>query len=176
MSRHPRRRLLAVFSLAAVLHAAAVVAQTGPATPQRIATVALKAIPTTVTYRARPVRIRHPESPEVRALGGSGGPIIEIVITPPDGTAAFVFETQGIGLAVVDSATDWPGFEIWSSTGAGLYTRAIYTWRAAARQYCADQVEEFEGAGTEAAADTVTVAGWPDRARFVRARSFGCQP
>lgn len=150
-------------------------AQTTPAAPRRLAEVSLPVIPTTVTYRGRPVRVRYPEEPGVRALGGSGGPIIEIVITPPDGTAPFVFQTQGIGLAVVESESDWPAFEIWSNAGGGVQTRAIYTWRVRERRYCANHVDEFEDAGDDAAiANAVAPIGWGRFVRFARSRPFGC--
>ncbi|MGE3511319.1 MAG: hypothetical protein AB7N65_20810 [Vicinamibacterales bacterium] len=152
-------------------------AQTAPAAPRRLAEVSLKAIPTTVTYRGRPVRVRYPEAPEVRALGGSGGPIIEVVITPPDGTAAFVWETQGIGLAVVESGSDWPAFEVWSNAGGGVYTRAVYDWRAKERTYCSDRVDDFEDYGDEVAtANAVSLMGVGRFVRYARSRSLGCSP
>lgn len=173
-----RRRMLApVIAIVATATALAMAAsaQQAPATPARIAEITLRAIPTTVTYRGRSVRVRYPSEPEVRALGGSGGPIIHIDITSPAGTSVFVFETQGIGLALVESGADWPAFEVWSNAGGGIYTRAVYTWRAGERQYCAERVDEFEDHGDE----TATAGGQPliggrRFVRFARSRPFGC--
>ncbi len=167
--------VLIVAVLSAPCLAGIAIAQSGPATPRRVAEITLRAIPTTVVYRGRPVLVRYPESPEVRALGGSGGPIVQIVITPPDGSSSFVFETQGLGLAVVESGSDWPAFEIWSNAGGGIYTRAIYTWFARERQYCSDRVDEFEGPGDEVAtAAAVALIGDKRFVRFARSRPFGC--
>lgn len=150
-------------------------AQPGPPTPRRIAEISLRRMPTTVTYRGRPVRLRYPDDPEVRALGGSGGPMIHIDITPPDGAPVFVFETQGIGLALVESASDWPAFEVWSKLGVGNYTRAVYTWRARERQYCSDRVDDFEVPFDEAAGSvSVPFIGEQHLLRFTRSRGYGC--
>lgn len=149
--------------------------QRAPATPARVAEITLQAIPTTVTYRGRPARVRYPSGPEARALGGSGGPIIYIDIAPPDGSSVFVFETQGIGLAVVKSGSDWPAFEVWSNAGGGIYTRAVYRWRVRERQYCADHVDEFEDHGDEtASAAAVRLIGGGRFVRFARSRPLGC--
>lgn len=167
--------LLVVAVLSAPFVAAHATAQPGPATPRRVAEITLGAIPTTVVYRGRPARVRYPESPEGRALGGSGGPIIEIVITPPDGSSSFVFETQGIGLAVVESGSDWPAFEIWSNAGGGIYTRATYTWSVGERRYCSARVDEFEDHGDETATATaLALIGGKRFVRFARSRPFGC--
>lgn len=169
------RRLATV--LYSVAFAAATAAQILPGAPRRVADVSLKVIPTTVTYRGRPVHVRYPEAPEVRALGGSGGPIIEIVISPPDGSTGFVWETQGIGLALVDSGSDWPGFEVWSNAGGGIYTRAVYTWRTGERTFCADRVDEFEDYGDEAVtANVVPLIDYGRFVRFARSRPLGCSP
>lgn len=112
----------------------------------------------------------------MRARGGSGGPIIEIVISRPDGRAPFVLQTQGIGLALVASSTDWPAFEVWSNAGGGTYTRLVYTWRPREQRYCSDRVDEFEDHGDDAA--SVNVVRLVAKERFVRlarSRSFGCR-
>ena len=175
MNQHATGGRLATVFCAVVLTATA--GAQAPATPRRLAAVSLRALPTTVTYRGRLVRVRDPEAPEVRALGGSGGPIIEIVVTPPDGAAPFVFVTQTIGLAVVDSGCDWPAFEVWSNAGGGIYTRAVYTWRARERNYCSDRVDEFEDYGDEtASANAVSLIGSGRFVRFARSRPFDCSP
>lgn len=144
-----------------------------PGSPPRLAEVGLGDIPTTVSYRGWPVLVRYPEDPEVRARGGSGGPIVEIVVTSPEGAPLPVFQVQTIGLALVQSTADGPAIESWSSAGGGTYTRAVYAWRARERRYCADRVDEFEDHGDETPTPaTVRMAG---RGRLVRSRPFGCE-
>lgn len=164
-------------ALFAVVFATTARGQAPPAAPRRIAEVPLRAIPVTVSYRGRPVQVRYPEEPEVRALGGSGGPIINIAITPPDDSGPLVFRTQATGLAVVESQSDWPAFEIWSSAGGGIFTRAIYTWRPDARRYCADRVDEFEDEGDEPTTpDAVALIGVLRFVRYSLSRPYGCPP
>jgi hypothetical protein len=147
-----------------------------PDSPRRLAEVSLDDLPKTISYRGRPLLVRYPGDPGARALGGSGGPIVEIEVPPAKGSPPVVFEIQTIGLALVESGPDWPAFENWSNAGGGTYTRAVYTWRPHERRYCAERVDEFEDHGDETAAPAlVRIAGRGRLVRFARSRPFGCE-
>jgi hypothetical protein len=146
-----------------------------PQIPTRIAVVDLRQLPETTRFERSTVEVRVPSDPETRGRGGSGGGMLEIVVTQPR-TAPVVFLTQAIGLAVVASGTSWPSFEVWSAAGGGIYTRAVYAWRPTERQYCAPRVDEFEDTGDETETPTtVRIAGEDRIVRFARSRAFGCE-
>lgn len=169
----------AALVVVAALIAAGAISQPTPAmplAPRRVGVVDFDRLPVELRHRGRALVVRRPVDPEIRGRGGSGGPMIEIEIAPLGQAQAVVWHVQAFGLALVESATPWPAFEAWSGAGGGVYSRAIYTWDARARAYCATRVDEFEDHGDETPRpDTVRIAGEGRIVRYARSRPFECE-
>jgi hypothetical protein len=148
-----------------------------PASPPRLVEIALQDLPRAIPHGRGTVLVRTPDDPEIRGLGGSGGPMVEFVIPGSVAGTEVIFHGQAIGIAMVQSDSTWPAFELWSGAGGGIYTRAVYAWHDAARQYCAVRVDEFEDHGDESLGDNrVQIAGRGRIVRYARSRPFGCEP
>ena len=67
-----------------------------------------------------PERLRSECVDEIQRDGRHGGPQNTLAGRPDALFASLVFESQGFGLALVESASDWHVFAVWINASGGL--------------------------------------------------------
>jgi hypothetical protein len=86
---------------------------------------------------------RVPADPELQAMGGSGGPMIEIKVRglKKDWSATLV--EQSVGERLLQFHGGKPQFEIWGRGGGGNWSRSLYRYLSGEYRYVrTDQFEE----------------------------------
>ena len=99
-------------------------------------------LPKTVGIGQYQVTIRDPEDPEEYLLGGSGGPILHLMVVGPEISEPKATQIQTIWLYAMDRGSQPPAFTLWSKTGVSTPVRCQLEWRAP--NYCATECQDFE--------------------------------
>ena len=109
--------------------------------PQRIRPFPTE-LPASVSHGGFRITIRTPADPDVRAAGGSGGPMREFYLLCSRDGQAHTFHTQSVCAVLLDSWRGSPQLEIWGRGGGGYWIRGLY--RLVAGEYRAVRYEKFE--------------------------------
>lgn len=99
-------------------------------------------LPTTTSVGQYQVTIRNPEDPEEGLLGGSGGPILYLVVAGPGFDEPEATQLQTIWLYAKDKHSHPPAFTLWSKTGVSSPVRCRLEWRG--QEYCVTECQDFE--------------------------------
>ena len=98
--------------------------------------------PVSITVGDFTVTLATPKSAEIRAMGGSGGPVMEFTVNNRRNNQKHTFNEQSVGASVLEDWQGFPQFEIWGRGGGGYWTRGLY--RVVNGQYQAVRYDEFE--------------------------------
>lgn len=104
--------------------------------------IPLSPLPRTVELGTYQVTIRDPENPEDSQLGGSGGPILELIVAGPGLEAGSVTSIQAIWVYGKDLGSRPPEFVLWSKTGVSSPVRCGLKFTAT--EYCVSECQDFE--------------------------------
>ncbi|MBN8733524.1 MAG: hypothetical protein J0L64_23520 [Acidobacteria bacterium] len=88
------------------------------------------------------VTARIPDDPERRALGGSGGPMLDITVQDRRTGKRVEFETQGWRVVVEPKAEGMPEVRVWTKSSVTLHVRCDYRFEGGV--YCMRQCAEYE--------------------------------
>lgn len=88
------------------------------------------------------VTLATPTNAELRAMGGSGGPMMEFTVADRRSNQKHILNKQSVGASVLEIWQGHPQFEIWGRGGGGYWTRGLY--RFIEGQYRAVRYDEFE--------------------------------
>ena len=98
--------------------------------------------PVSLTVGDFTIMLATPKSAEIRAMGGTGGPVMEFTVTNRRNNKKHTFNEQSVGASVLEVWQGFPQFEIWGRGGGGYWTRGLY--RVLNGQYQAVRYDEFE--------------------------------
>ena len=98
--------------------------------------------PVSITVGGFTVTLAEPKSAEIRAMGGTGGPMMELTVTDRRTKQKLTFNEQSVGASVLEIWQGFPQIEIWGRGGGGYWTRGLY--RVIGGQYQAVRYDEFE--------------------------------
>ena len=85
---------------------------------------------------------RLPADADVRAAGGSGGRIVEIILRDTESHWSATFVPQSIAERLLEDFAGRPQLEVWGRGGGGYWSRALY--RYISGEYRCVRVDEFE--------------------------------
>ena len=109
--------------------------------PERVAV-----IPTQKSFQTSAkdftISITTPESAEIRAGGGSGGPMMKFTVIRASDAKKIEFYNQTVCTVLLTSWGGFPQLEIWGRGGGGYWTRGLY--RFIDGTYKAVRYDEFE--------------------------------
>ncbi|MDX2220830.1 MAG: hypothetical protein SF172_17550 [Burkholderiales bacterium] len=111
--------------------------------------VALRPEPARVILSSHVVTVASPGDGDVRALGGSGGPMWVLEVKRKDGKFFTRDVIQAIYIRVQDRGTRPPLFSVWTKTGANYPVYCRYAFVERIRGYCAVFCEDYEVTETE---------------------------
>ena len=98
--------------------------------------------PVSLTVGDFTIMLATPKSAEIRAMGGTGGPVMEFTVTNRRNNKKHTFNEQSVGASVLEVWQGFPQFEIWGRGSGGYWTRGLY--RVLNGQYQAVRYDEFE--------------------------------
>jgi hypothetical protein len=101
-------------------------------------------LPATISYEGFQITLVTPAEPDVRAAGGSGGPMLEVRVLNARTGETRTFYTQSVCAVLLEPWHGHPQFEIWGRGGGGYWTRGLYRFVSA--EYRPVRYDEFEEA------------------------------
>lgn len=104
--------------------------------------VPLFPLPRTTGIGQYQVTIREPDDPEESQLGGSGGPILYVVVEGPEFSEPKATQVQTIWLYARDNGPKPPAFTLWSKTGVSHPVRCLLEWDPP--NYCITECQDYE--------------------------------
>ena len=109
--------------------------------PQRVRVFPAE-LPTTMSHSGFRIAIHRPDDPDMRAGGGSGGPMLEFTVLNSRTGHAHTFYAQSVCAVLLELRSGYPQLEIWGRGGGGYWTRGLY--RFVSGEYRAVRYDEFE--------------------------------
>jgi hypothetical protein len=138
LTRNPLPWLLLGFGMRC-----AIAADPSPALAERgELAVALWPLPSSTKIGNFDVTVRAPSDPELSALGGSGGPMVELQIAGESGIAFKPATIQAIWLFARAIDDQPPEFSVWSKTGVSSYVQCHLAPKL--ERYCFAWCQDFE--------------------------------
>lgn len=97
--------------------------------------------PCTLTEGGFRITISEPGDPEIRKMGGSGGPMLKFTVLNEKSGWKQVFYDQSVSVRWLTSFEGRPQLEIWGRGGGGFYSRCLT--RLVGGKYRCVRIDEF---------------------------------
>lgn len=97
--------------------------------------------PCTLTERGFRISISEPGDPELRKMGGSGGPMLTFTVLNEKSGWKQVFHDQSVSARWLSPFEGHPQLEIWGRGGGGYYSRCLT--RVVRGKYRCVRIDEF---------------------------------
>lgn len=107
--------------------------------------IPLSPLPTAVGIGLYQVTIREPDEPEEGRLGGSGGPLLILMVAGPEIVEPKAMQVQAVWLYAKDRGSRPPEFSLWSKTGVSSPVRCALEWHEP--NYCVTECQDYEVGG-----------------------------
>ncbi len=99
-------------------------------------------LPATISHGGFRLTVSTPEDDQIRAGGGSGGPMLAFRVANKRSGHAVTFHTQSVCAVVLESWHGYPQLEIWGRGGGEYWTRCLH--RFVSGEYRCVRCDEFE--------------------------------
>ncbi len=104
--------------------------------------IPLADLPKTLDIGRYKVTLRDPLDPEDSLLGGSGGPILDLIVAGPGFEVPHVTSIQTIWLYAKNRGSKPPEFTLWSKTGVSNPVRCALKFNG--MKYCVSECQDYE--------------------------------
>lgn len=111
-------------------------------------------LPSTLTEGEFRITITEPRDPQMRTLGGSGGPMLAFTVRNQKSGWTTTFYDQSVSTRLLSPFASHPQLEIWGRGGGGLWSRCLT--RFVRGEYRCVRIDEFTSSRERATKPSIT--------------------
>jgi hypothetical protein len=111
-------------------------------------------LPSTLTAGDFRITVSEPRDPQMRTLGGSGGPMLAFTVRDQKSRWTTTFYDQSVGTRLLSPFASHPQLEIWARGGGGSWSRCLI--RFVRGEYRCVRIDKFSSSRDRATKPSIT--------------------